>query len=63
MHWVIGFLPCLALKVLDRGLQREREEAVLVICPEEVARSIVPNVTPHLGHIYRFSMGLLWMWI
>lgn len=52
---VIRFLPCLARKVLDRGLQRK--EAVLVICSEEVARSIVPNVTSHLGHIGRFFGG------
>lgn len=52
---VIRFLPCLVRKALDRGLQRK--EAVLVICSEEVARSIVPNVTPHLEHIDRFFNG------
>lgn len=62
MQRVIRFLPCLAPKVLDWGLQRGKV-AVLVICSEEVARSIVPNVTPHLGHIYWFSMGPLWLWI
>lgn len=55
MHWVITFLPCLARKVLERGLQRKEGE--LVICSEEVARGIVPNVTPHLGHTGRFFNG------
>lgn len=62
MQRVIRFLPCLALKVLDWGLQRGKV-AVLVICSEEVARSIAPNVTPHRGHIYWSSMGPLWLWI
>lgn len=52
---VIRFLPWLARKVLESGLQRK--EAVLVICSEEVARGIVPNVTPHLGHTDRFLNG------
>lgn len=52
----------LALKVLDWGLQKGKVVVLVIFC-EEVARSTVPNVTPHFGHIYWSSMGPLWLWI